>query len=114
MTEIDPAARVMYPQEVPDRKMHIAGLCVSILLEKYPAPKGSLMVVTSEAVEKYGPRLCTQLDNLFSECLATGRTTYIKILWNPDGSPTIDATSSTIIQPTDLDTLKIAKKYNGN
>ena len=110
MSEIDPEARVMHPIEVPNRKMHIANLCVSILLEKYPAPKGSLMVVTSESAEKYGPRLCQHLDNMFSECLATGRTILFKILWNPDGSPTIEATTKKIIMPTDLDTFEIAKR----
>jgi hypothetical protein len=114
MSEIDPTEFSMHPIDVPDRKRHIGNICVGILLQRYPAPKGSLMVVTQESIVKYGPKLGTALDNMFTECLTTGRTIYFRILWQPDGSPQIEASTKLIIQPTDLDTLKIAREFHGN
>ena len=103
----------MHPKDFPDehsRKMHIGNICMGILHTRYPAPKGSLSVVTQEAIVKYGPRLGTQIDNMFRDCCETGRSIHYKVLWAPDGSPVIEPMNKKIIMPTDLDTFEIAKK----
>lgn len=84
-----------------DPKVAIGRYAVGILLHEYPAKRGSLSVVDQDALTKYGPRVYQTIDNLYTECLATGRTLTLHVTWR-DGAPEIELKHSQgiIIDPS--------------
>jgi hypothetical protein len=73
-----------------------------ILLNAYPAHKGTGLVVDPNAMAKYGPKVYRTIDNIYRECLETGRTLTLHVTWH-DGEPDIVVArkQSIIIDPSE-------------
>lgn len=77
---------ILHPEM--DAEAAVRHYAIGILRQGYPAMRGTGLACTPEAIKKYGVDVFQKIENIYKDCLATGRSVTIHVTW-PDGRPEI-------------------------